>query len=138
MPFFLLRIQAISPDTIQISSDKIPEHSGYQNFPPDVIQNVIGYRKVKFWLPPADPGKMEGSRPCPFFYFSLVLALKRIQKFNKRIKILHCRKFTGLKEAQFYEKLLQIGLEKRPKGPGNRPRNTIYHFRMLAYHRPCV
>jgi hypothetical protein len=69
MPFFLLRIQAISSDTIQISSDKISEHSGYQNFPPDVIQNVIGYRKMKFWLPPADPGTLEESMPCPFFFF---------------------------------------------------------------------
>jgi hypothetical protein len=80
MPFFLLRIQAISPDTIQISSDKISEHSGYQNFPPDVIQNVIGYRKVKFWLPPADPGMMEASRPCPFFVFSLVFSSKKNTK----------------------------------------------------------
>jgi hypothetical protein len=87
MPFFLLRIQAISPDTIQISSDKIPEHSGYQNFPPDVIQNVIGYRKVKFWLPPADPGKMEGSRPCPFFVFFLwFLALKEYKSAIKGSK----------------------------------------------------
>jgi hypothetical protein len=80
MPFFLLRIQAISPDTIQISSDKIPEHSGYQNFPPDVIQNVIGYRKVKFWLPPADPGTTEESMPCPFLCFSLVSSSKKNTK----------------------------------------------------------
>jgi hypothetical protein len=112
MRFSLLRVQTISPDTIQISSDKISEHSGYQNFPPDVVQNIIGYRKVKFWLPPADPGKMEGSRPCPFFVFSLVFSSKRIQKFNKRIKILHCRKFTGLKEAQFYAKTFTIRLRK--------------------------
>jgi hypothetical protein len=83
MPFFLLRIQAISPDTIQISSDKISEHSGYQNFPPDVIQNVIGYRKMKFWLPPADPGMKGVSRPCPFFVFLWFLALKRIQSSIK-------------------------------------------------------
>jgi len=79
MPIFLLRIQANSPDTIQISSDKIPEHSGYQNFPPDVIQNVIGYRKVKFWLPPADPGTTEESMLCPFF-FSLVFSSKKNTK----------------------------------------------------------
>jgi hypothetical protein len=55
---------------------------------------------------------MEGSRPCPFFVFSLVFSSKRIQKFNKRIKILHCRKFTGLKEAQFYAKTFTIRLRK--------------------------
>jgi hypothetical protein len=80
MPIFLLRIPAISPDTIQISSDKISEHSGYQNFPPDVIQNVIGYRKVKFWLPPADPGTTEESMPCPFLCFSLVSSSKKNTK----------------------------------------------------------
>jgi hypothetical protein len=69
---------------IQISSDKISEHSGYQNSPPDVIQNVIEYRKMKFWLPPADLGMKGVSRPCPFFVFLWVLALKRIQKFNKK------------------------------------------------------
>jgi hypothetical protein len=109
MPIFLLRIQAISLDTIQISSDKISEHSGYQNFPPDVIQNFIGYRKMKFWLPPADPGMKGVSRPCPFFVFLWFFALKRIQKFNKKIKILHCRKLTGLKQVQFYAKRLQFG-----------------------------
>jgi hypothetical protein len=85
MPFFLLRIQAISSDTIQILSDKISEHSGYQNFPPDVIQNVIGYRKVKFWLPPADPGTLEESMPCPFF-FLWFLALKEYKSSIKGSK----------------------------------------------------
>jgi hypothetical protein len=103
MPFFLLRIQAISSDTIQISSDKISEHSGYQNFPPDVIQNVIGYRKVKFWLPPADPGTLEESMPCPFFFF-LDFSSKKFTRSSKKVKILHCRTFTGLKQAQFYAK----------------------------------
>jgi hypothetical protein len=79
MPFPLLRIQTSSPDTIQISSDKISEHSGYQNLPPDVIQNVVGYRKVNFWLPPADPGKMEESTLCPFFFF-LVFGSKKNRK----------------------------------------------------------
>jgi hypothetical protein len=104
MRFSLLRVQTISPDTIQISSDKISEHSGYQNFPPDVIQNVIGYRKVKFWLPPADPGKMEGSRPCPFFDFSLVFSSKRIQKFNKRIKNSSLPKIHRVKRSSILRK----------------------------------
>jgi hypothetical protein len=83
MPFSLLRIQTISPDTIQISSDTISRYSGYQNFPPDVIQNVIGYRKVKFWLPPADLGTTEESMPCPFFFFLVFFALKEYKSSIK-------------------------------------------------------
>ena len=102
---FLLRIQAISSDTIQILSDKISEHSGYQNFPPDVIQNVIGYRKMKFWLPPADPGTLEESMPCPFLCFALVSSSKKNTKGSiKRSKLFIAEKFTGLKGAQFYAK----------------------------------
>ncbi len=76
MPFSLLRIQTISPDAIQISSDTISRYSGYQNFPPDVKQKAIGYRKVKLWLPPADPDTLEESMPCPFFFFLVVSSKK--------------------------------------------------------------
>jgi hypothetical protein len=78
--FSLLRIQTISPDTIQISPDTFSSYSEYRKFPPDVVQNVIGYRKVKFWLPPADLGTTEESMPCPFFVFSLVFSSKKLQK----------------------------------------------------------
>jgi hypothetical protein len=44
-----------------------------------VIQKVVKYRKVKFWLPPADLGTTEESMPCPFFFF-LVFSSKRLQK----------------------------------------------------------
>jgi hypothetical protein len=45
-----------------------------------VIQKVVGYRKVKFWLPPADLGTTEESMPCPFFFFSLVFISKKNTK----------------------------------------------------------
>ncbi len=47
-----------------------------------------------------------------FFSSLWFLVLKRIQKFNKKIKILHCRKLTGLKQAQFYAKTFTIRLRK--------------------------
>jgi hypothetical protein len=58
-------------------------YSGYRKFLPDVKQNVIGYRKLKFWLPPADLGTMEESTLCPFFSFFWFLALKEYKRFNK-------------------------------------------------------
>jgi hypothetical protein len=61
---------------------------------------------MKFWLPPADPGMKGASRPCPFLCFAWVSSSKKNTKGSKKkkIKTLHCRKFTGLKGAQFYAK----------------------------------
>jgi hypothetical protein len=41
---------------------------------------------MKFWLPPADPGTLEESMPCPFFFFLDFSSKKIYKKFNKRSK----------------------------------------------------
>jgi hypothetical protein len=49
----------ISPDTLLAIPDTEIFHRMWYKI-------VIGYRKLKFLLPPADPGTREANMPCPF------------------------------------------------------------------------
>jgi hypothetical protein len=73
-----------------------------------VIQNVIGYRKGKFWLPPADLGTTEESMPCPFFFFWF-LSLKEyknsIKGQNSSLPKIHRVETSSI----FTQKRLQFG-----------------------------
>jgi hypothetical protein len=103
-----------------------------------VIQKVIGYRKVKFGLPPADLSRWKGVGLAHFSSLLWFLALKEyknsIKDQNSSLPKIHRVETSSILRKNVYNS----AEKRRPKGPGNRLRSTLYHFRMLAYHRPCV